>query len=124
MCGPCSRFNSGRKHFCDGEPVELASAWLPPDIAAGTDLASPELLNESIRHHLQTRMEIRIDHAVERITARYPASEEAQLLQVPADAPVLSLIVTVYDAAARPVQVSDLVLPGQRHELRDAYPFT
>jgi DNA-binding GntR family transcriptional regulator len=108
----------------DGEPVELASAWLPPDIAAGTDLASPELLNESIRHHLQTRMEIRIDHAVERITARYPASEEAQLLQVPADAPVLSLIVTVYDAAARPVQVSDLVLPGQRHELRDAYPFT
>ena len=108
----------------DGEPVELASAWLPLDVAAGTDLASPDLLNESIRHHLQTRKKIRLDHAVERITARHPAGEEAELLQVAADAPVLSVIVTAYDAASRPVQVSDLVLPGQRHELRDAYPFT
>ena len=108
----------------DGEPVELASAWLPLDVAAGTDLASPDLLNESIRHHLQTRKKIRLDHAVERITARHPAGEEADLLQVAADAPVLSVIVTAYDAASRPVQVSDLVLPGQRHELRDAYPFT
>ncbi len=108
----------------DGEPVELASAWLPLDIAAGTDLASADLLNESIRHHLQTRKKIRLDHAVERITARHPSGEEAELLRVSADAPVLSVIVTAYDAASNPVQVSDLVLPGQRHELRDAYPFT
>jgi DNA-binding GntR family transcriptional regulator len=107
----------------DGEPVELASAWLPLELAAGTDLASPDLLNESIRHHLNTRKKIRLDHAVEQITARHPQGEEAALLHVPADAPVLSVIVTAYDAAARPVQVSDLVLPGQRHELRDAYPF-
>ena len=37
----------------DGEPVELASAWLPLELAAGTDLASPNLIDESIRHHLQ-----------------------------------------------------------------------
>jgi DNA-binding GntR family transcriptional regulator len=108
----------------DGEPVELASAWLPLDLAAGTDLASPDLLNESIRQHLLTRKKIRLDHAVEQITARHPRGEEAALLRVPADAPVLSVIVTAYDAASRPVQVSDLVMPGQRHELRDAYPFT
>src|SRR5450755_4255617 len=36
----------------DGEPVELASAWLPLELAAGTDLASPNLIDESIRHHL------------------------------------------------------------------------
>ena len=29
-----------------------------------------------------------------------------------------------HDPAGQPVQVSDLVLPGQRHEIRDAYPFT
>jgi DNA-binding GntR family transcriptional regulator len=108
----------------DGEPVELASAWLPLDVAAGTDLASADLLNESIRHHLQARKKIRLDHAVERITARHPIGEEAELLRVSPDAPVLSVIVTAYDAASKPVQVSDLVLPGQRHELRDAYPFT
>jgi DNA-binding GntR family transcriptional regulator len=56
----------------DGEPVELASAWLPLELAAGTDLASPDLLNESIRQHLQTRRKIRFDHAVEQITAPAP----------------------------------------------------
>ena len=108
----------------DGEPVELASTWLPLELAAGTDLASPDLLGESIRRHLQSRKKIRLDHAVEQITARHPVGEEAALLQVAQDAPVLSVIVTAYDAAGRAVQVSDLVLPGQRHELRDAYPFT
>jgi GntR family transcriptional regulator len=108
----------------DGEPVELASTWLPLELAAGTDLASPDLLGESIRRHLQSRKKIRLDHAVEQITARHPAGEEAALLRVAQDAPVLSVIVTAYDAAGRAVQVSDLVLPGQRHELRDAYPFT
>jgi len=108
----------------DGEPVELASTWLPLELAAGTDLASADLLGESIRAHLQARKKIRLDHGVEQITARHPTGEEAALLRVAADAPVLSVIVTAYDATGRPVQVSDLVLPGQRHELRDAYPFT
>jgi DNA-binding GntR family transcriptional regulator len=108
----------------DGEPVELASAWLPLELAAGTDLASPDLLDESIRQHLQSRKKIRLDHGVEQITARHPTGEEAALLRVAADAPVLSVIVTAYDATAKPIQVSDLVLPGERHELRDAYPFT
>jgi DNA-binding GntR family transcriptional regulator len=107
----------------DDEPAELASAWLPLELAAGTDLSSPDLLNESLRHHLQARKKIRLDHAVEQITARHPSGEEAALLRISSDAPVLSVIVTAYDATGRPIQVSDLVLPGQRHELRDAYPF-
>jgi len=107
----------------DDEPAELASAWLPLELAAGTDLSSPDLLSESLRHHLQARKKIRLDHAVEQITARHPSGEEAALLRISPDAPVLSVIVTAYDATGRPIQVSDLVLPGQRHELRDAYPF-
>jgi GntR family transcriptional regulator len=108
----------------DGEPVELASAWLPLELAAGTDLASPDLLGESIRHHLQVRKKIRLDYASEQITARHPVGDEALLLKVASDAPVLNVVVTAFDATGRPVQVSDLVLPGQRHELRDAYPLT
>jgi DNA-binding GntR family transcriptional regulator len=104
-------------------PVELASAWLPMDLAAGTDLASPELLDESIRHHLQTRKRVRFDHAEESISARRPTGEEASLLQVAADAPVLSVVVTAYDPTMVPLQVMDIVLPGERHEIHDAYPF-
>ena len=108
----------------DGEPVELASAWLPLELASGTDLASPNLLDESIRHHLQSRKRVRFDHAVERISARQPTGEEAALLHVSPGMPVLNVIVTVYDAAVQPLQVIDLVLPGDRHEIHDAYPFT
>jgi GntR family transcriptional regulator len=108
----------------DGEPAELATTWLPLELAQGTGLASPDLLGESIRQHLAARKKIRFDHAIEQITARHPSGEEAELLSIPADAPVLSVVVTAYDATGRPIQVSDLVLPGQRHEIRDAYPFS
>jgi GntR family transcriptional regulator len=108
----------------DDEPTELASLWLPLEVAKGTDLASPELLGESVRHHLQARKKVRLDHAVERISARKPTGEESGLLEVASDAPVLNVIVTAYDAMSRPVHVTDLVLPGDRHEIHDAYPFT
>jgi len=108
----------------DGEPVELASLWLPLEMAKGTDFASPDLLAESIRHHLQARKKVRLDHAVERISARKPTGEEAGLLDVAPDAPVLNVVVTAYDAKAWPVHVTDIVLPGDRHEIHDAYPFT
>lgn len=107
----------------DDEPVELAAVWLPLNVAAGTELASPDLLNESVRAHLAARRKIRLDHAVEQITARRPSGEEAELLRLAPDEPVLSVIVTAYDAAGQPVLISDLVLPGRRHEIRDAYPF-
>jgi DNA-binding GntR family transcriptional regulator len=107
----------------DGTPVELASIWLRLELAAGTDLASPELLGESIRHHLQSRKKVRLDHAVERISARKPTGEEAALLRVADGDPVLNVIVTAYDAMTQPVQVTDIVLPGDRHEIHDAYPF-
>jgi GntR family transcriptional regulator len=107
----------------EGEPAELAAAWLPLALAADTDLASPDLLGQSVRAHLAARRKIRLDHAIERITARRPSGEEAELLQLAAYDPVLSVVVTAYDAAGQPVLVSDLVLPGQRHEIQDAYPF-
>jgi DNA-binding GntR family transcriptional regulator len=104
-------------------PVQLASVWLPLELADGTDLASPDLLNESMRYHLRVRKKARFDHAVEQVTARRPAGEEAALLQVAADAPVLAVTVTVYDATKVPLQVVQIVLPGEQHELHDAYPF-
>lgn len=107
----------------EGEPVELVAAWLPLELTAGTDLASPDPLGESIRQHLYSRKKVRLDHAVEHVTARHPAGEEAALLAIGPDAPVLNVVVTAYDATGRPIEVSDLVLPGQRHQLRDAYPF-
>ena len=87
----------------DGEPVELASVWLPLDLAAGTDLASPDLLNESIRHHL-ARPQARSGSTTRSSGSppAHPTGEESALLQLSADAPVLGVIVAVYDATKTP----------------------
>ena len=58
----------------------------------------------------------------EQIAARLPSQEEAKLLGITSKlTPVLALTVTAFDTAGRPIQVSHLVLPGDRHELEDTY---
>lgn len=58
----------------------------------------------------------------EQIAARLPSLEEAKLLGITSKlTPVLALTVTAYDTAGRPIQVSHLVLPGDRHELENTY---
>ncbi|WP_271220711.1 GntR family transcriptional regulator [Streptosporangium carneum] len=105
-------------------PVELVSAWFPIDLVTGTKLTSPEPMDEGIRRHLYGRKRLRLDYAVERTLARSATADEAQVLKVPAGAPVLNLVVTGHDADGRALQLVDAVLPGDRHELRDAYPLT
>jgi GntR family transcriptional regulator len=106
------------------EPIELVSAWFPLDLTAGTELASPEPLTEGIRRHLQQRKGVRLDHAVERVIARAATADEATILDIAPGSPVLNLLVTGHDANGVARQLIDGVLPGDRHELRDAYPLT
>jgi GntR family transcriptional regulator len=105
----------------DGEASEVITWWVPAALAEGTDLASPEPLTGGIRSHLARRKSVRIDHVLEQVTARHPASQESKLLGVPKTAPILALYVTARDASGRPLLVLDLAMPGDRHELEDAY---
>ena len=105
----------------DGEPSEVITWWIPAELAEGTDLAGPEPLTGGIRSHLARRKGVRIDHVLEQITARHPASQETELLGVPRTAPILALYVTARDASGRPLLVLDIAMPGDRHELEDAY---
>ena len=106
----------------DGEPSELVTSYFPLDIAHGTDLGLEQPLSGGVRQHVEARHKIRYDHMTEQIAARLPSLDEAKLLGIASKlTPVLALTVTAYDTAGRPLQVSHLVLPGDRHELEDAY---
>jgi DNA-binding GntR family transcriptional regulator len=105
----------------DGEPSEIVTWWIPAKLAEGTDLASTEPLHGGVRAHLARRKGIRIDHVLEQVVARHPAGPEAKLLGVTKTAPMLVLYVTARDASGDPVLVLELVMPGDRHELEDAY---
>lgn len=96
----------------DGGPSELTSIWLPLDLAEGTELASPEPLKEGIRAHLLSRKKVWLDYAFEHLWARKPTEEEAGLMHIDADDPVLDTIVVGCDPVRFAVLVAELVRPG------------
>ena len=108
----------------DGQPSELLSSWFPLDVAEGTDLTKPEPLPGGIHQHLHALKRLRFDHVAERIRARPVTAEESRLTRSASNRLALNLLLTVYDAEDRPLQVVDAVLPGDLHELEDVYPFT
>ncbi|MFF5243683.1 GntR family transcriptional regulator [Streptosporangium sp. NPDC000095] len=107
-----------------GEPTEVVSTWVPLDIAEGTALTQEQPLEQGLREHLQSRKGVRFDHVVEQITARMPAAEEAKQLGMPKSAPLLVVYGAVRDAAGKALAAVEVLLPADRHELQDVYPFT
>ena len=105
----------------DGEASELVTWWVPAAVADGTDLDSAEPLHGGVRGHLARRKGVRVDHVLEQVTARHPTSAEARLLGVGKSAPMLAMYVAARDASGGPVLVLEVVMPGDRHELEDAY---
>ena len=105
----------------DGEASELVTWWVPAALAEGTDLAGSEPLHGGVRGHLSRRKGVRVDHVLEQVTARHPTSQEAKLLSVGRSAAMLAMYVAARDASGEPVLVLEVVMPGDRHELEDAY---
>lgn len=105
----------------DGEPSEIITWWVPAPLAEGTGLTGPDPVSGGVRAHLARRKGIRIDHVIEQVTARHPAAGEAKLLGIGQTAPVLALYVTARQASGDPVLVLEIAMPGDRHELEDAY---
>ncbi|MCX5006347.1 GntR family transcriptional regulator [Streptomyces sp. NBC_00638] len=105
----------------DGEPVELSSSYFSVDMAEGTELADSALLGEGLRAHLEARKKVRFDHVTERVSARIPSKEEADLLEIPEGEPVLSVLVLACDASGQALQVTDVLLPADRQELEETY---
>jgi GntR family transcriptional regulator len=109
---------SRRTVDADG-PVDLVTVYVPVEVAAGTRAGRPEPIRGSLLAHLATRKGIHGDYVVEWTTARRPSPEEADLLDIDKDDPVLAVTVAAYTAAGEPVLASVLVM---RHEIEDTYP--
>ena len=105
----------------DGEASELVTWWVPAALAEGTDLGTAEPLQGGVRGHLSRRKGARVDHVLEQVTARHPTSGEAKLLGAGKSAAMLVMYVAARDSSGSPVLVLEVVMPGDRHELEDAY---
>ncbi|MEV0581300.1 GntR family transcriptional regulator [Nonomuraea sp. NPDC050310] len=106
----------------DNEPTEISSTWLPVQVAEGTALVDADELRQGVRRYVEAAAGAALDHIIEHITARNPTKEESGLLGVKGSAALLTVYAVACDATGKPWVVVESVLPGDRHELEDAYP--
>ena len=107
------------RYATENAPFSLVTSYLVRDHVA----ANPDLLDETkepwpggSQNQLYT-VGIELDRIEERVTARPPTPEEAEELELPRGTSVLVLRKTSYDIKDRVVDLSDIVLPGDRTEL-------
>jgi GntR family transcriptional regulator len=117
-------FRRSRRTVGEDGPTDLVTVYLPVEVAVGSGFMQPEPVEGGLLARLASRKDFRGDYAIEGTTARRPTAEEADLLAIGKDDPVLAVTITAYTAAGRPVLASTLVIPGDSRETEHTYPLT
>jgi GntR family transcriptional regulator len=105
-----------RRYLADGEPMEIATSYVPWQIAEGTLMTEPNPGPGGIYARIEERGHT-LHHFTEEVTARMPIDEERRALRLIPGTPVLTLVRTAYDAEGTPVEVCDTVLAADRYVL-------
>jgi GntR family transcriptional regulator len=107
------------RYSAEPAPFTLVTSYLVRDMIA----KNPDLLDETnepwpggTQNQLYT-VGIELDRIEERITARPPSAEEAEELELPPGTAVLVLRKFSYGTQDRLVEMSDVILPGDRTEM-------
>ncbi len=102
-------------------PVEVGASWLRPADVAGTALERAEVFDRPLYQEVEEATGRRYTSATDQITARLPSREEAELLQIRPDTPVLVLLHVAFDERGKPVEVAQAVWPGPVTALTERY---
>jgi GntR family transcriptional regulator len=110
-----------RRMYANDIPVQLATSYLPLDIAAGTALASTDPGLGGVYSRLAD-----LGHApasyTETARVRPPDDDEAQFLRMDPDQRVVTIQRTARTAAGRVVEVNQIILPAHQWELVYEWP--
>lgn len=113
-----------RRHLVrtQDQPVEVGASWFRASEADGTSLERFEAFGRPLYQEAEEELGRRYASATDQITARLPTREEAELLQIRPDTPVLHLLHVAYDAEHRPIEVATATWPGPVTALTEQYP--
>ncbi len=110
-----------RRMYAGDIPVQLATSWLPLDIAAGTQLTEVDTGPGGAYSRLAD-----LGHApaefTESIRLRLPDETEQQFLRMDVEQRVYSIRRTARDAQGRAVEITDTVMPAHQWELIYTWP--
>lgn len=110
-----------RIYFSDGEPEQLATSYVPWDLAEGTSMVDENPGPGGIYKVLEANGH-RLGRFTETVSARMPTPEEANLLQLPPGVPLLILVRVAYDVDGRPVEICDTTKTASRWECEYEWP--
>lgn len=110
-----------RKMYASDEPVQMATSYIPLDIAAGTPIAEADPGPGGTYSRLA---ELGYAPAVfaETVQIRRPTAEEARFLQMDLDQRVIAIRRTATTAAGRIAEVNEITLPAHQWELVYEWP--
>jgi GntR family transcriptional regulator len=112
-----------RRHVVrtDDAPVEVGASWFRAADAAGTTLERAEAFGRPLYQEVEEVTGRRYATATDTISARQPTREEAEILQIRPDTPVLHLLHVAYDGGRRPIEVAQATWPGPMTTLTEEY---
>lgn len=104
------------RYLADGQPMELATSYIPWALAKGTQLAKPNTGPGGVYARLEENGN-RLARFAEEVTARMPSPEEARALRLVAGVPVITMVRTAFDTNGTAVEVCDTVMASDRYVL-------
>ncbi|WP_238005799.1 GntR family transcriptional regulator [Dactylosporangium sp. AC04546] len=112
-----------RRHLVStGEsPVEVGASWFKPNDVRGTSIERPDVFGRPLYQEVEDELRRRYASAKDQVSARLPSREEAELLQIRPDTPVLVLLHVAYDEEHRPIEVAQAAWPGPMTSLTEEY---
>ncbi|MCL2788731.1 MAG: GntR family transcriptional regulator [Micrococcales bacterium] len=105
-----------RRYLADGQPMELATSYIPWDLAKGTQMTKANTGPGGIYARLEENGH-RLARFAEEVAARMPSPEEARALRLVAGVPVMTVVRTAFDTKGRAVEVCDTVMASDRYVL-------
>ncbi|GID11095.1 GntR family transcriptional regulator [Actinocatenispora rupis] len=104
------------------QPAEVGTTWLLPTEVAGSGLETLDTVRGPLYLAVEEATGRRYARARDHITARQPTRQEAELLRVRPDTPVLVLLHVASDQKGDPIEVTQATWPGPGTMLVDEYP--
>ena len=105
-----------RRYLADGEPMELATSYIPWELAEGTAIADANTGPGGIYARLEERGH-QLKRFSEEVAARMPSSDEIRALALQPGVPVIRVVRVAYDTDERPVEACDTVMAADRYVL-------
>ena len=105
-----------REMYANDLPVQMATSYIPLDIAAGTAIAETDPGPGGVYSRLAELGHAPADFA-ETVQVRPPTNAEARFLQMDLDQRVIAIRRTACTAAGRVVEVNEITLPAHQWEL-------